>query len=211
VSKNDIGQYTLMILGGSMMALLFWGLFIKAPQSRKVMLQPWAERRGLSFTPPMSLGFHTTGLEVTVLQGAWHGVALTLRSSDFVNARSVNQARMRSCTEIMCRALLPVGANFSVTCERGVSGPQPGAVFTGDRIFDAFVRTRSDNPAAAHAWLAMPELRAALQAAVADVMTVELRYAGGDIAIRLAREISTEAQLDRALALTAASAHARLG
>jgi hypothetical protein len=158
----------------------------------------------------MSLGFHTTGLEVTVLQGAWHGVPLTLRSSDFVNARSGYQARRRSSTEIMCRAVVPVGANFSVSCEPGVSGPQPGAVFTGDRVFDAFVRTRSDNPAAAHAWLAMPELRAALQAAVTDAGSVELRYAGGDIAIRIGREIYTEEQLDRALALTAASAHARL-
>ncbi|HZO15671.1 MAG TPA: hypothetical protein VFB62_20500 [Polyangiaceae bacterium] len=211
MSKNDIGQYMLMVVGGGMGVMLLWALFIKAPQARKMRLQFFAQQRGLSFTPPVSLGFHTTGLEVTVLQGAWHGVPFVLRSSEFVNARRGSVARRRSNTEIACRALAPVAATFSVMCERGLSGPQAGAVFTGDTAFDPFVKTRSDNPAAAHAWLTMPELRAALRATVGDAGAVELRYAGGEITIRVSQDIYTEAQLDRALALTAASAHARLG
>lgn len=211
MSKNDIGQYMLMVLGGGIGLLVLWALFIKAPQARMMKLQPFAQQRGLSFSPPISLGFHTTGFEVTVLQGAWHGVPFVLRSSQFVNARRGSIARRRSNTEIACRALAPVAATFGIICERGLSGPQPGAVFTGDPTFDPFVKTRSDNPTAAHAWLAMPELRTALRAAVTDAGTVELRYAGGEIAIRVSADIYTEAQLDGVLALTAASAHARLG
>jgi hypothetical protein len=208
VSQQAINQYLLIGLGISVGAVLFWYLFVKAPQQGRLMLKPWAEKRGLSFTPPAPVGWDTKGYEVTVLQGVVHGTQLLLRSSDLVNSR---RAGFRGSTEVTCRSIAPVAASFSLILEPGPSRPAPDAVLAGDRVYDANVWTRSDNPAAARAWLAMPELRAALPGVVSDSSPVMMRYAGGEIAIQLPKPIWNEQQLERVLTLAAASAHARLG
>lgn len=201
---DEIMQYLLSIVGGALALAALWYIFIKAPQARLRELEPWAKKRGLAFQPPISLGSHTRGFETSTLQGMVQGVALTLRSSRLVNSR---RAGMPGTSEIVLRALAPTQVSFSVTFE---AGRKPGAIPTGDPMFDVNVSVRSDLPRAAIAWL-NPQLKGAIFALIRESSPIVCSYAGGETAFRLQNPIVDEPQLDRVLALAVAAGYARLG
>jgi hypothetical protein len=76
-------------------------------------------------------------------------------------------------------------------------------------MFDAQVRTRSDNAGAVRAWL-QPALKAALVQAVRDG-TITVIYQGGEISLRMSKPIWEEPILDRILPVIPAAAQSRLG
>lgn len=201
--SNDVKQYIFFTVVGTIALLGLWYIFIKAPQARTRLLEPWAKKRGLAFQPPISLGSHTTGHETSGLHGVVQGVALTLRSSRLVNSR---RAGVHGTTEIFLRALAPAPVSFSVSMEPRRA---PGSIPTGDPTFDASVSVRSDQPHAALAWL-NPQLRAAVYALIVSGTPIACVYQSGEVALRLGEPISEEAGLDRALAVALAAAHAPL-
>ena len=160
-----------------------------------------------AFAPPVALGSHTVGHEVSTLHGNVQGVALTLRSSRLVNSR---RAGIAGTTEILLRAFSPARVSFSIELTPAPSPPGPDTVVTGDPTFDARVSTRSDNRAAAMAWLAAPQLRASLPAIVQELDRLVVSYAVGETTLRLDKPIFEERQLDLVLGLAVGAAHARL-
>ena len=204
--SNSTGQTLLMIFGAAWFLVIAWFLFIKAPQQRLTKMAPWAARRGLRFTPPSkAMGAHTIGFEISVIDGAVHGVPFELRSAYHANSR---RAGIHGYTEIRCPSMVPAPVAFQMGFQNGPSVQAPDAVWTGDPMFDAHVRTRSDNANAARAWL-QPPVRAALLAAVRNA-SLTIAYQSGELLIRMDEPIWREPMLDPALAVVAAAGHARL-
>ncbi|AKV03716.1 hypothetical protein AKJ09_10379 [Labilithrix luteola] len=204
--SNDVLQVLFFGAVGTVAVFALWYIFVQAPKARTMMLAPWAQKRGLHFTPPVSLGAHTTGSEVSVLQGTVQGVGLTVRSSRLVNSR---RAGLPGATEISVRAHAPRPLTFNIECVRTPAPPEADSFQTGDRMFDARVRTRSDNVQAAQAWL-RTHLQGALPLVVQDTGSVIITYAGGNTSVRIPKPIASEAELDRIIGLALAAAHAQV-
>lgn len=204
--SNDVLQVLFFGAVGTVAVFVLWYIFVKAPKERVMMLAPWAQKRGLQFTPPVSLGSHTKGAEISVLQGTVQGVGLTVRSSRLVNS---HRAGLPGATEISVRAHAPRPITFNIECVRMPAPPEKDAFQTGDRMFDARVRTRSDNVQAAQAWL-RTHVQGALPLVVQETGSVVVTYAGGNTSVRLPKPITSEAELDRAIGLALAAAHAQV-
>lgn len=205
--SNDVAQPIFFGFAGLIGLLVVWFIFIRKDETFDKRYRAFAQRTGLAFTPPVSVGRMTVGIETSVLEGQLNGVPVRLVAEYQANSR---RAGVNGRSTFSARALAPAPITFGVGVELAKGGPPAaGGVPTGDIRFDVSFCVRSDQPRAAAALLDA-NARAALLARPSAWGPCTIRYDRGAITVEMPDFPYEEAQLDYGFRLLVSLGCARL-
>ena len=199
---NDVAQPIFFTLVGAVALLLVWFVFIRKDRTFEKVYEAFAQRSGLVFTPPVSVGWHTIGMERHLLSGAIQGVPIQVAGDYLRNARA---AGVQGKTSFACKTHASVQP-FRVRISR--RGRAQGGIPTGDARFDAFFLVESDAPEGAQRLLD-PNVRACFALMPSSWPECLVHVAPGEVSFAFPDFAFQEAELDFGTRLVLAAAYVR--